>query len=169
MEDSTTFASLIVGSFDQQIRPKTIVSPQGTHRTIFTAPQQSSRARGAADATTEPPDTQTEADKQPNDDAAAPAQQTTPTQQTPPINASGPSARPIPTCHHVLNLNRSFLIVPSRTHLSVLRSLGIRSSVSISITVGSELYGVLAFYSAMQTHLRMKERQVTDPTVTPRM
>ena len=71
-----------------------------------------------------------------------------------PKTPSSPRSRtPAPSSDYDLNLSQSFLRSAAPCYLNLLRSLGIRGSMSVSIVVGRQLHGVLSFYS-MHNHRR---------------
>jgi hypothetical protein len=61
------------------------------------------------------------------------------------VSSASPSMSLTSPSKQTLDLSHSLLRVPNTTHLNTLRSLGIRGSTCISITMNRQLYGVFAF------------------------
>lgn len=161
IDDTTSFSSLIIGSFDHRQRPRTVVSPRGTATTIFSPtptveePSQPRALKGEtlAKETIErtiqcgvqpissvhalpPPALHPAQMKHSHSDTDLPAQETS-------------CPRPQP-----LDLSESVLRVPADGHSAVLRSLGVRSSQCFGVVVNGQLEAAAAFYGSAHPIVR---------------
>jgi light-regulated signal transduction histidine kinase (bacteriophytochrome) len=141
ISDTTSFPSTVIGSFDPDLRPMTVSTHDGGTTTIFTSDKGNKESRAAASASAvssrggsytlseaETVKEKEEQEKRFEDEQASCAS-------------------------YALNFSHSLVRAPTVSYLNLLRSLGIRSSLSFSIVLGRQLRGVLAFYSVTQPRL----------------
>jgi hypothetical protein len=156
INDTTSFSSLIIGTFDQRQRPRTVVSPRGTATTVFSSPVPSVEEPIPPRAVAEYPLSR-EIVEQSIRCGVHPC---------PGLSAVPPMASSLmPRTHSdtdlhqhlstsTLDLSDALLRVPLNEHTTVLRSLGIRSSQSYNVVVNGELDAVLAFYGSAHSIVR---------------
>ena len=161
ISDATSHPSTVIGSFDPNLKPYTVKSPGGSITTVFadlTAQGKTSKeaatavaaavaAGGGASTITVPPETK-DAPTGPTPTHVKSASSTVPAGSPPPfpLPPDRPRSAP-PSAEYDLNLSGSLLRCSTPFYLNLLRSLGIRASMTLAVVVGEQLHGVLAFYS----------------------